>query len=289
MKWASCLMAGAATLTLAGVVLGAPIYAASFVTESLYRVDLEPGPPGVVEIGPFGANFTEGGLSFRTSDEVLFGAFTGALDSLYTINTESGLATPVGPFGPDGLDVSGIAFTPPGMFEEELLFGVDSYDNKLITIDTVTGVGVPFGDGHMGIEIGPVAGMTFDLDGTLYLVDNLTKSLYAFYGIVAGDDTATLIGDLGLNKPTGLTFALVNGEATLFVADEADTPGEASELYRVTFIARGDSVTVEHIELDPPLPDGVGGLAGIIPEPTTLAFLGLGAVAVAARRRYNRS
>lgn len=278
MRAMSWVLAGAVTLALQGVAWGLPIYAASFVTESLWRVDLEPVPPGAVEVGAFGANFTEGGLSF-SSEGLLYGVFAGSIDALYEIDITTGEATQVGALGYD--DISAIAFDP-----EDVLFGIDSVTDRLITVDPTTGAGAPFGDGDMGIVIGPVAGMTFGPDGTLYMVDNENASLYAFYDIASGDDTATLVGELGINKPTGLTFVLEDGGLALFVVDEADEPGVASELYRVE-ITR-DGVALEWVELDPSLPDGVGGLAGIIPEPATFVLLVCGGLAIRGKRRYKR-
>lgn len=255
-------------LALVGTARGATIYAASYTTDSLYLIDTQAG--SVDCIGAFGADFTEGGLALDSAG-VLYGSFTGADDQLYTIDTNTGVAGLVGPFGL--ADVSGIAFGP-----DDALFGIDSASDDLITINAATGTGMVFGDGSTGITgIGAVAGTAFGPNDTLYLVDSANQALYEFQDILSGDDTATLLCDLGLERTAGLTFALDGGEMRLFVVDS----GVGSELYSIDL----DTYAVEAVALSEALPVGVGGLAGVVPEPATLALLGVGALGLLNRRR----
>ncbi|MCP4250966.1 MAG: PEP-CTERM sorting domain-containing protein [bacterium] len=280
MKSLYCALAAVIVAGWAGTAAASTIYAASFLTDSLHLIDSEAGTVSMV--GAFGADFTEGGLSLDSSG-ALYGAFAGSLDALYSIDTSSGLATPVNTNGFGFADVSGIAFSPT-----DVLFGIDSATEQLLTIDVLTGQAAVFGDGDVGADIGSVAGMAFSASGDLYMVDSLNDSLYVFSNLGSGDDTATLLGSLGLVRPAGLTFAVNDPlrspgvETPLYVVNAP--AGAASELYTIEILQPG-SLDVQPVSMVDTVPDGVGGLAGIIPEPATLLTLGMGALAMLRRKR----
>lgn len=258
---------------------GATLYATSFDTDALYRIDTQAGT--VEAIGALRTaadapvDFNEGGLALNAAG-TLYGAFTGDLDGLFTIDPGTGIVDFIGPFDPGvQSDVSGIAFSRTGT-----LFGIDADSESLFTINPATGAAAVFGDGDTGLpSIGAVGGMSFSADGTLYATDSGNGSLYAFLGIGSGDDTASIVGSLGLARPAGMTFALDDdGVVKLFVVDS----GVTTELYMVDL----DSWTVDPVALDNPFPEGIGGLAAVIPEPASVAFLAVGGfAALQARRR----
>ncbi|MHC4064616.1 MAG: DUF6923 family protein [Planctomycetota bacterium] len=276
MRSASILLAGVLTLAYGGGALGAPIFAASFDSDSLYEIDMASGQVSsglaFVDSGGAPVDFTEGGLSLSPGGQ-LYGSFAGALDALYTIDVNSGVVVEIGLLG--FLDVSAIAFAPDGT-----LFGLDSAADQLIVIDTATGQGQSVVNG-IGMEIGAVAGMGFSSDGSLYFVDAVTDTLYRFDDPHSGG-APTEIGVLaGLGRPAALTFAEENGEETLFVVDAI--LGGPSRLYTVSGYESG-SPTPELVDLADPMPEGVGGLTGVIPEPATMLLLGVGALAIRRRR-----
>ncbi|MCP4589336.1 MAG: PEP-CTERM sorting domain-containing protein [bacterium] len=258
------------TMGLCGAAEGATIYGASFMTDSLYKFDTD---TGLVEtVGALGVDFYEGGLAMTPGGE-LYGAFAGPLDELYSINTTTGAATSRGAFN-FGIesDVSAIAFNSSGE-----LYGVDSDNERLVTINPLTGAGTVFGDGDTGItNIGSVVGLAFDGADSLWMAESESNSLYEFSGIGGGDDTATLIENLGLDRPAGMTFAIDDGEVKLYVVQS----GVTTELYTLDLTTRA-LVPVPMVDT---LPLGIGGMAGIVPEPNTLALLGLGGLAVLRRR-----
>ena len=275
-------------LVTAGTAQGATLYMASYTTESLYRIDTDAAPGSQVALvgafetpGGSPVNYTEGGLAFDSGGS-LYGAFAGTTDELYTVNPIDATATLIGPFDPaNDTDVSGISFR----LQDNALFGVDSRNDALLTIDAGTGAGTLVGDGNMGIvSVGSLAGAAFDPGGTLYMADHTNSNLYRFANLGAGDataDDATFVGDLGalgLDRPTGMTFALDNGEIKLFVVESSST---STALYVVDLVSFG----VDTVVMADSLPLGIGGLAGIVPEPGTLALLSLGGLAVIRRRR----
>ena len=278
MRFTYCLVGASLLLTLgvATTAQGATLYAASYATDSLWMIDTQAG--SVTEIGAFGVNFTEGDLAFNSAGE-LYGAFAGSLDQLYTIDPGTGAASLVGPFNfMSTSDVSGLAFD-----SADTLFGLDSDNNALLTIDAGTGAGTLFGDGDTKIaDIGALAGMSFASDGTLYTVDSMSDSLYAFQNLGAGDataDDATFVDTLGtLSWTSGMTFALDGAQMKLYVVDDT----WPSQLYTIDL----GTMIVAPVPLIDSLPDGIGGLAWVIPEPATLALLGLGSLLLLRSRRH---
>lgn len=259
-------------LVAGGTAQAAMIYAAGYSTETLYRLDTGAVPATADVVGGFGDDFTEGGLSFNSVGD-LYGTFAGSRDALYSISTNTGTATQIGSLG--YADVSGIAFSP-----DDVLFGIDSATNVLVTIDPATGTAAPFGaNGNIGVsDVGSVAGMAFAPDGTLYMADSTNQKLYAFDDLAMGDATAREVGDLALSRVTGMTFAMDAGEAKLFVVDSAST----SQLYTVDL----DTLALDPVAfaVDHPLPARIGGLAAIVPEPGTLVLLGMGGIALMRRQ-----
>src|SRR6185295_262873 len=123
-------------------------------------------------------------------------------DYLFSIDLETGLATPVGPTGFE--DVEGLAFDP----ECKALFGVDDVTDRLLTCDTAAGHCTQVGD--LGVNITDT-GLAFADDHTLYMSTDAPKSPTNFYRLDTATGAATLIGDRG-QEVTGLA----DGPAALF-------------------------------------------------------------------------
>lgn len=123
-------------------------------------------------------------------------------DHLFSIDLETGLATPIGPTGFE--DVEGLAFDP----ECESLFAVDDVTDRLLTCDTTTGDCTLVGD--LGVNITDT-GLAFADDLTLFMSTDAPKSPTHFYKIDRLTGAATRVGAQG-QEVTGLA----NGPAGLF-------------------------------------------------------------------------
>ncbi len=123
-------------------------------------------------------------------------------DYLFSIDLETGLATPVGPTGFE--DVEGLAFDR----ECAALFGVDDVTDRLLTCDTETGHCTMVGE--LGVNITDT-GLAFADDNTLYMSTDAPKSPTNFYRVDPATGAATLLGDQG-QEVTGLA----DGPAGLF-------------------------------------------------------------------------
>ena len=267
----ACLSFG---LAIGEVAQAATIYAAGYSTDELYKIDTQLHT--VTTVGAFGIDFTEGDLAFD-SGGVLYGAFAGTLDQLASVNSGTGPATLIGPFNPSNVtDISAMSFRPT----DGLLFALDSDANKLVTINTTTGLSSLFGTGDISglVDIANVTGMAFDPGDadTLYMAQAGSTSLYKIQGL-AGTPTATIVGDLGLNRVTGMTFALDGSQLKLFVINSTSS---GSQLYSVdpSLLLPPVLVAVNG------LPADLGGIAAAVPEPGALSLLVAGVAGVVLRR-----
>ena len=130
-------------------------------------------------------------------------AVDNSTDSLYTVDTSTGMATLVGSLGIN--DPAALAS------HNEILYVADISNDNLYTVDvsdaTTTLVG------SLGLD--QPRGMTFH-NGTLYAVDNNTDSLYT---VDISDASTTLVGSLGAGITT--PQALASHEGTLYVTDSS--------------------------------------------------------------------
>jgi hypothetical protein len=123
-------------------------------------------------------------------------------DELYSINTTTGAATAVGLIGENS--VYALGFSQAGG-----LYGVDGNCN-LVGINTGTGAGTIVGSTGLAPNGGcGVYDMASGLDGTMYLADALSSSLY---DVNLGTGGTTLIGPYG--SSTNVVGLAVLGTAT---------------------------------------------------------------------------
>ena len=268
----ACLSFG---LAIGGAAQAATIYAAGYSTDELYKIDTQLHT--VTTVGALGIDFTEGDLAFDlASPPALYAAFSIPLRGLSVVDTGSGVASPIKSFNLGTTsDISAMSFRPG----DGKLFALDSGLNKLVTINTATGEGSLFGGtGDISglTDIAAVAGMAFDPINadTLYMMTQYgSTSLYKIQGF-AGTPTATVVGDIGLSRVTGMTFALDGSQVKLFVTNSDST---GSQLYSVDLNSLAlTPVTVNN------LPASIGGIAA--PEPGALSLLVAGGAAVLLRR-----
>ncbi len=139
-----------------------------------------------------GPGFPIVSLAYDPLNATLYGntsvSFGGATaDELYSINTTTGAATALGLIGENS--VYALGFSQAGS-----LYGVDGNCN-LVSINTGTGAGTVVGSTGLAPNGGcGVYDMASGLDGTMYLADTFSESLY---DVNLGTGGTTLIGPYG--------------------------------------------------------------------------------------------
>jgi DNA-binding beta-propeller fold protein YncE len=180
---------------------------------------LDPATGAFTHIGSLGITALEGDLTFDPRRGLFYATDSGS-DRLFTINPATGVATVIGPLGPSGRDVSGLALDPGS----GVLYGLalrDSLPDLLVTIDQTTGLATPVGLTGTNSFSG-LAGLAFDPDdGTLYMTDG-----QFLYTVNPATGAATRIGDPQIGpfisglavrgsgavpEPSGLVLALSGG------------------------------------------------------------------------------
>ncbi len=123
-------------------------------TPALYTFTLGGGTTTATLVGPTTdalGPITVDGLAFNPANSVFY-AITAEDDRLYTLNTSSGLLTPIG----TGLGVKPGNSFGALTFDNGTLFGV--INDGLFTINTTTGVATAAGNG-LGTDFGSVSGL----------------------------------------------------------------------------------------------------------------------------------
>ena len=195
---------------------------------TLYRLDISPGLDDVVAhaIGELGIPVREGGLAFAPNGTA-YGVNGGTTISvLFSVDLVTGAATTIGEIG-GRHDIAGLGFRDDGV-----LVGLDSTDNSLLAIDTVTGAGTLMD--AIGPAIGSVGGMAISGENRYFATAGLeppetnpgTNGLYVFDPYAREDpilvgsfgDTITGVGISGLAyipEPTTVGLLLIGGAALL--------------------------------------------------------------------------
>ncbi|MEE4295226.1 MAG: hypothetical protein V2J20_01250 [Wenzhouxiangella sp.] len=100
----------------------------------------------------------------------------GSINNLWQVNLQSGEETNVGPLVNQFLDVEALALSPSGD-----LYGADDDTNSLVRVRTTDGFAFPITGtsvGNMGVTGTFDFGMSFDCDGTLFVVSAIEQSLF---------------------------------------------------------------------------------------------------------------
>ncbi len=223
------------------------------------------------------------GIAFAP-DGMLYGLTTGVgrpANSLVTINPDTGAYTPIG-FTGFPIVEGDLAFDPIS----DVLFGIQSVPNnrQLFSIDVATGAGTVVGD-LGGLEDGDFSAMVFTPNGSLYILDS---GVFLGTGektptrlLTVDKSTAAIVNSVTLSVDLGYTSGMdVNpATGTLYVADGGFGVGTDS-LYTL-------NPTTGFMTLvgSTGLPDGLAGIAFVIPEPTCMAIVSLfGLVAITMHR-----
>lgn len=252
--------------------------------------------------------------------QILYGAdgSGGSLSTLYTINTTTGAATPIGAIG---FSITGLAFDPT----TGILYGATSRLEPsgflgLVTINPLTGAGTAVGLYGTGSET--MADISFDSNGNLF--GFLEPSSDDLYSINKSTGAATLVGNSPGSAITGLAFdnsdvlyhesagtlnilsattgLLVTtvGSAGILVGMGMDFDA-SNTLFAIEKLGSGSTgarnlVTVNTstgaATLIGSTQAGLDALAFssgvVIPEPSSLALLSIGTLGLLVRRRRKR-
>lgn len=203
--------------------------------------------------------------------------------TLYTVADPFG--TPTLSMVADGLEGP----VPSLAFVGNTLYGlrIDSAaDEKLVTINTVTGMTTPVGaTGEIGKKSG---GLEFDpTTGNMYALDHNTPGLYTVdYTLSMGvDPMLTLVGNFGIDgeiRSSGMALDDATGQLFTLFTLRGDLSPRLYEVNKVT----GAVTQIADLSAPDLLGHGAGGTGlAVIPEPGSIGLLVLGSVLAAVRRR----
>jgi hypothetical protein len=245
-----------AALAAAGCLLATPafgqLYGVAWDTGNLYSVS--PANASLTLIGNTGLTrvdsleFGPDGRLFATTNFSSVGN-----SQLYTINPATAAATPVGPMGVQQFE-GALAFAPDGT-----AYGAGQNSTDLYTISTATGAATVIGN----IGVRDVSGMLFRSDGTLVAMEGTTgDNLYSIN--LSSFATANISALPSIGGVGGMT-AIGN---TAYLATGLTSDGTNS-LYTIDLFTGATSL-IGTFGLSG---DGISGLAGRVPEPSSVALL----------------
>jgi len=225
------------------------------------------GPSGIAEI-----EFSPSGT--------LYGFSAGlGLQTLYTINPATAVATPIGQSGLNFVAEGGLAFAPNGTaYATENV--VNNSTDQLFTINLATGAASIVGTISGGNR--DINGLAYRSDGQLIGLDRTTNSLLII------DPTTAVATQLAVVPSTvggagGMT--VLNGIGYYSTSGPGGTIPGSNMLYSFDLFS-GASTPIGTFN-GTITGTGISGLAAPVPEPSTFALAALGAATLlAARRRF---
>ncbi len=258
-----------ATELRAGFLFGSSV---TYPHRPLITIDTNTGVGSTV--GPLGISNVSG-LAFDRNSNTLYGVAT-FLDQLLSINTITGDATVIGHLG-GGHNAHELAFDS----NTNTLYGVGSTNSQLLKINTSTGAATVIGS----FGIGFVGGLAFDANSnTLYGSDPVgTDQLLT---IDTNTGAATTVGSFGYGFVGGLAFD--SNSNTLYGVDRSNPFGQLVTINTSTGAATavGGSVGVSNVFGLAFAPDSD---PSPVPEPCSLALLGIGGLTLLGFRRRRKN
>lgn len=254
---------------LSTAVSAAPIGRLIAVDSTRSLFEINPATGQKTQIGTVSANAgTTGGLAYDAASGTVYLTSTN-LDSLYTLNIDTGAATLMGSYGVDvvmhGLEWDSSTGT---------LYAASSNPNTFYSVNPLTGLATEIG----GIGLTSFNNLGYDSNNdVMYMTNSGSDSLYT---IDRATGLPTLVGALlTSSNPNALAFAAELN--TMFMLDNS-----TNNFYTLNLMTGAATVVGS---------TGIGNLLGLIyipsgisvpvPEPGVLALFGVGLIGMGLARR----
>jgi len=138
---------------------------------------------------------TRAHVSQAGSTDIAYSIDSDATDKLWSIDLNTGVATPIGPTGFS--DIESLSFSATGV-----LYGVDDTDDVLVTCSTETGACTAVGPLGVGFQD---SGLSFSDNGQLWMSTDEPGPPFNFYELNPNTGNAALVGPQN-REVTGLAF-----------------------------------------------------------------------------------